>query len=154
VFFTVNLELDDLITRLWIDRRSLPTQISAMARASPLQPSSPSPTTENPVVAVARKVKADLRKHQQPTIRIYRDSASNDKRAPSPRGTAQQVPTGQNGDSATQPAANPLPSNNNTFSNRMRSLFGSSKVSTSDESDSHEYDNDMVDLLDVVGMYD
>ncbi|PQE24879.1 integral membrane protein [Rutstroemia sp. NJR-2017a WRK4] len=104
-----------------------------MARASPLEPSSPSPTTENPVVAVARKVKADLRKHQQPTIRIYRDSSSNDKRAPLPRGSAQQIHTGQHGDSATQPAADSPPSNNTSFSNRMRSLFGSSKGSTNPE---------------------
>jgi hypothetical protein len=152
-FLTFNLEVDDPITSLWIERRTLPTQISTMARVGPSQPSSPSPTTENPVVAVGRKLKADLRKHQRPTIRIYRDSSSNDKLAASPRGTAQQIHTGQHGDSATQPAAHSLPSNNNSFSNRIRSLFGSSEASTNDEPHSHEYDHDMVDLLDVVGMY-
>ncbi|KAM3081284.1 hypothetical protein ACMFMF_003197 [Clarireedia jacksonii] len=123
-----------------------------MAGVSPLQPASPSPATENKVVAVGRKVKSDLRKHQRPTIRIYRDSSAHDNRAPLPRGTVQQTHTGQHGDSATVPAAHSSSSNNNSFSNRIRSMFGSSTDSTNNDSDNHEYDHDMVDLLDVVGI--
>jgi hypothetical protein len=53
------------------------------------------------------------------------------------------------------------PSKENEFANRfsnaqnrIRSLFGREEYFTDDESFEREYDEDMVDLLDVVGTYD
>lgn len=117
-----------------------------MARANPLQPSSPSLATGKPVVANGKKTKLDPRKHQQPSVRIYRDSASNYKHA-------QQIGTDQHGDAAAPATTHSSPSNDNSFAGRIRSLFGSAKSTTDAEPSKHEYDIDTVDLLDVVGMY-
>ncbi|KAB8291740.1 hypothetical protein EYC80_006535 [Monilinia laxa] len=138
-----------------------------MAQQGSLRSSSPALTTENPIVAVGRKVKSVLSTHQRPTIRIYRDSSSTAEprkvpvtrdfpekstSASLPPGNAQQSRAGISEQSATQAAAHPLPSQGNTFTNRFRSLFGLGEYSTEPESYEHEYDPDMVDLLDVVGI--
>ncbi|ESZ97791.1 hypothetical protein SBOR_1800 [Sclerotinia borealis F-4128] len=139
-----------------------------MAQQGPSQPSPASSTTNNPIVAVGRKVKSVLSTQERPTIRIYRDSSST----PDPRnvpvtrdfsekptstslpyGSTQQSRTGNSEQSATQAASQPLPSQGNAFTNRFRSLFCRHEHSTEPDSYDHEYDPDMVDLLDVVGMY-
>lgn len=140
-----------------------------MAQQGSLQSSQSPSTTENPIVAVGRKVKSVLSTHQRPTIRIYRDSTSNTEShkvpvtrdfsekpasASLPLGNAQQSREDIPEQSAPQAAVHPLPSQGNAFINRFRSLFGRGEHSTAPESYEHEYDPDMVDLLDVVGMYD
>lgn len=139
-----------------------------MAQQGLPQSSPSSSTTENPIVAVGRKVKSVLGTHQRPTIRIHRDSSSTaeSRNVPAtrdfsekhtstslPPGSTQQSRTGLSEQSATQAANQPLPPQGNAFTNRFRSLFGRGEYSTKPESYEHEYDPDMVDLLDVVGMY-
>lgn len=138
-----------------------------MAHQGSPQSSPSSSTTENPIVAVGRKVKSVLTTHQRPTIRIYRDSSNAESRnvpsardfsekstsTPLPHGSTQQNRTGLSEQSVTQAANHPLPSQGNAFTNRFRSLFGRGEYSKEPESYEHEYDPDMVDLLDVVGMY-
>ncbi|KAF7865886.1 hypothetical protein EAF04_006051 [Stromatinia cepivora] len=136
-----------------------------MAQQGSSQSSPSSSTTENPIVAVGRKVKSVLGTHQRPTIRIYRDSSSNaeSRKAPSTRdfsekstpgssspGSAQHSCAGPPEQSATGAATQPLPSQGNAFTNRFGSLFSRGEYSTQHESYEHEYDPDMVDLLDVV----
>ncbi|KAM0125189.1 hypothetical protein ACHAP3_009936 [Botrytis cinerea] len=135
-----------------------------MAHQGSPQSSPSSSTTENPIVAVGRKVKSVLTTHQRPTIRIYRDSSNAESRnvpsardfsekstsTPLPHGSTQQNRTGLSEQSVTQAANHPLPSQGNAFTNRFRSLFGRGEYSKEPESYEHEYDPDMVDLLDVV----
>lgn len=89
-------------------------------------PPSPS-TTQNPIVAVGRKVKSVLSSHQRPSVRILRESSSSRK---------SRVPASK------------------TKSEKSGSRFGRGDNIADDESFEHEYDPDTVDLLDVVGMYD
>ncbi|QSZ37702.1 hypothetical protein DSL72_008801 [Monilinia vaccinii-corymbosi] len=116
-----------------------------MAQQDSSQSSPSSLTTENPIVAVGRKVKSVLSTHQRPTIRIYRDSSSTTESrnmptagdfpeksttTPLPYGGAQQCRAGSSERSTTQEVAHPLPSQGNAFANRFRSLFGHPEVST------------------------
>lgn len=118
------------------------------------QPPPPSSTTENPVVAIGRKVKSALSTQQQPSIRILRASSSTGESRPSPvsRGLAEK------------PLPELPPSNENASTNRfsgagnhasaaVRSLFSRGGNVTDDGFDKNEYDTDTVDLMDVVGTY-
>lgn len=110
--------------------------------SSQLLPSSS--TTDNPVLAVGRKVK-EILSSNQPSVRILREPLS--------AGHPRQVPV--------SPSTPKAPTGRFTaFENRVRAtikpLFGSDGNSRNDinrtHSD-HEYDRDTVDLLDVVGKY-
>lgn len=124
--------------------------------SKPLPPI-PSSTAENPVRAVARKVKSALSSsNQQPSVRLLRQSSSS-------TGERRHVPVPPQGTAI----APPLPPRENTVSpNRFasapnraraafRSLFGHEEGSLPEhESSAHEEcDHDMVDLMDVVGMF-
>ncbi|CZR61569.1 related to ahmp1 protein [Phialocephala subalpina] len=115
-----------------------------MAQPGYSQPSPP--TTDNPIVAVGRKVKSTLSSHQQPSIRILRESSSAGKsrHVAAPQGDADKYgPHGRTqgsesraelGEPSTARAAtSSAPSTENTFSSRfagMRSRFGHPEVST------------------------
>ena len=142
----------------------------------------PSSTTENPVVAVGRKVKSVLSTNQRPSVRILRgpSSTGEPRRVPVSKGTAEKLaphlsPHGkaQGPESRAELAehnaahaeAYRAPTKVNAFANRfaeaqnragaaIQSLFSREENFTDDESFEHEYDPDTVDLLDVVGMYD
>lgn len=139
-----------------------------MAQQDPSQPPPSDSTTENPIAAVGRKVKSVLTTHQRPTIRIHRNHSStpeprkvsaspesSGESTPSalPQGSVQQGRGGLSQQSTTQAAIHPLPSEGNGFTNRFRTLFGRGEHSNDSESYEHEYDPDMVDLLDVMGAY-
>jgi len=102
-----------------------------------------SSTTENPIVAVGRKVKSVLSTSQRPSIRIVHESIGTGKRFAPAQGSESR--------------AEPNVSGNANFLNRVgssvRSLFGSKENTTEEEFSKDEYDPDTVDLLDVVGMY-
>lgn len=125
-------------------------------------PSSPS-TTENPIVAVGRKVKSAFSSgSNQPSIRIFRNSSSQGKsnRLPTTESTLEKR-------DATRPHTQAdfthnsatLPQDNGTkekssFADRCRALFRHEDNNNDrDEWNENEYDTDTVDLLDVVGMY-
>lgn len=121
-------------------------------------PQLPSSATENPVIAVGRKVKSALSSHQRPSIRILRESSS-----PVEKGSAGEYPSQPQIHGAQGPeslaelsehsaAHAPNEPKGNTFNNRFRSLFNREDDSTDVISSESEYDSDMVDLLDVVGM--
>ena len=110
----------------------------------------PSSSTENPIVAVGRKVKSVLSTNQRPSVRILRGppSTGEPRRMPPSNGIGEK---------------SVLPSKENTSTNRFagarnragasfRSLFGREETVTHDES-FNEYDSDTVDLMDVIGMY-
>ncbi len=152
-----------------------------MDQPGPSQPPPSSSMTDNPVVAVGRKLKSVLGSHQRPSVRIVRESSSTGepRRVPVSRGIAEKSaphlsPHGraQGPESraelaeynASHAEAYPAPSKETTFANRLanarnragaiiRSLFGREENVTDDESFEHEYDPDTVDLLDVMGMY-
>jgi hypothetical protein len=123
-------------------------------------PSSTS-TTENPIVAVGRKVKSALSSSSnQPSIRIFRSSSSHGKsyRLPTTEGNSEKR-------DATRPHtqadfthnSDALPKDHgkkekSSFADRCRALFRHGD-SDKHESYENEYDTDTVDLLDVVGMY-
>lgn len=106
-------------------------------------------TTGNPIAAVGRKVKSVLSSSNQPSIRIFRDSSAH--------GKSRRKLTTSEKRSATGPQASNLSSatpegKGNSFANRFRSRFRHDDSDT-DEWHEHEYDQETVDLLDVVGMY-
>jgi hypothetical protein len=146
------------------------------------QPRPPSPTTENPVVAVWRKVKAVLTAQQRPSIRILREPllTGEPRRVPLSKGTAEKLaphlpPRGhahgpqsraeQAEHYAAHAEAYRAPSKGNASAHRfadarnrvgaiIQSLFSREANFTDHDSVDHEYDPDTVDLLDVVGMCD
>jgi hypothetical protein len=156
--------------------------IHPMDQPGPSQPPPSSSTTENPVVAVGRKVKSVLSTRQQPSVRILREPTltGEARRLPIPKSIAKKLaPHLSPHGNAQEPEsraeliehhtahaeAHRAPPGENSFAslfagsrNRagvaIRSLFGREESSTEDESFEHEYDPDTVDLLDVVGMYD
>ncbi|KAH8816713.1 hypothetical protein F5884DRAFT_842228 [Xylogone sp. PMI_703] len=122
-----------------------------MDRASSSQSSS---TTDNPVVAVGRKVKSVLSTHQRPSVRILRESPST------PRSHQVPVARGVVEPSLPPPQTHEKNSRKTSFSDRfatfrnratsaIRSPF-SDDDSHYDVSLDHEYDADTVDLLDCV----
>lgn len=142
-----------------------------MAQSGPSQPPPAESTTENPIVAVGRKVKSVLGSHQQPSVRIQRGpSTGKSRRVAASKGDAEKY--GSHGraqgpesraDLAGQSAAHAGTTSSrentsaNRFSgpqNRIRSWFSRKEDSTEDESIEHEYDPDTVDLLDVMGKQD
>lgn len=146
------------------------------------QPPPSSSTTENPVVAVGRKVKSVLSTHQRPSVRILREPVSigEPRLVPVSKGIAAKLaprlsPYGraQRPDSRVESAeqyaahaeASRATSKESTFANHfadarnrtvaaIRSLVSHEEDFTNDESFEDEYDPDTVDLLDVVGTYD
>lgn len=140
-----------------------------MAQQGLSQPPLSSSTSENPVVAIGRKVKSVLTSHQRPSIRILRESSSigEPRRAPASNGIVEKslpfLPheKAQGPKSRTELNEHSAAHEKNTFAgirNRtgdaIRSLFGREEDPTNDQSFEHEYDTDTVDLLDVVGKYD
>ncbi|KUJ16453.1 uncharacterized protein LY89DRAFT_586667 [Mollisia scopiformis] len=115
-----------------------------MAQQPPPQPSSS--TTENPIVAVGRKVKSILSSHQRPSVRILRESSST-----SPHRRSQAQPSAAHSTSYNAP---PIETSfgdaQDRTSARKRSFFGREKGFTDDNSYENEYDQDTVDLLDVM----
>ncbi|KAF2228472.1 hypothetical protein EV356DRAFT_538066 [Viridothelium virens] len=97
-------------------------------------PSNSASTTENPVIAVGRKVKSVLSTHQRPSVRIRREPASNNvpRQTGEPSSPKEKVPTDR-------------------FSSvRLGRLFSRDENPTSNGLSQEEYDPDTVDLLDVV----
>jgi hypothetical protein len=135
-----------------------------MDQPGPSQPPPSSSTTENPIVAVGRKVKSILSTSQQPSIRILRSSNGEQNRLPFSKGITEKLhlPHGkaqgpgrgaelEESNVAHAEASRPPPKGK-PFASRFRSLFG--RKETDDEFFRDEYDADTVDLLDVMGMYD
>lgn len=144
----------------------------------PPQPPPPSSTTENPIVAVGRKVKSEVKSalssSQRPSVRIQRGYSSTGEfqRAPIAEATpaiperhSLQTGPGQRPAAAvdtpgTLPKEDASSSHIASIRNRAgsawRSLFGhdNQKEDVADDGNfGQEYDSEMVDLLDVVGMY-
>jgi hypothetical protein len=144
-----------------------------MAQPGSSQPPPTSSMTDNPVeavVAVGRRVKSALSSHQQPSVRIRRETFLGERhRVPVLGSIAEQLvphrPAHGNAQAAELPQHHAAPAKENTFANRLagagnragasvRSLFGHEKPSTENGPlEYDEYDADTVDLLDVVGMY-
>jgi hypothetical protein len=136
-----------------------------------------STTTANPVVAVGRKVKSIFSSHQQPSIRIRRESAATTqpRRTPASQDFAEkplpQLPSGvtaQGPERGLAPhndipwEASTTPKRERGFSNRLsgvRSRAGSifrrpeNVRDKNNESAEDCYDTETVDLLDVMGMH-
>jgi hypothetical protein len=139
-----------------------------MASSSQPPPPPSTITTENPIVAVGRKVKSVLSSHQRPSIRILRESSSAEQslRAPASKDIAEKSAPNLSPHGPDSPAEySAVNAKRNTFANRfadarkrtgvaMRALFSREEDSIDDESFEHEYDPDTVDLLDVMGMCD
>ncbi len=120
----------------------------AQLSEKPLPPTPP--TTDNPVVALGRKVKSAFSSDQQPSIRIRRESSSPATRQldlPS-----QEIPEKATGGPGHEPTSKDN-SSDNGFASRVRSLFSRREASPNDKVNESDYDNDMVDLLDVLGTY-
>jgi hypothetical protein len=137
-----------------------------MDQPGPSQPPPASSTTENPIVAVGRKVKSILSTSQQPSIRILRPSNGEPSRMPFSKGIAEKLhlPHGntqgpgrraelEESNVAHAEASRP-PLKGKSFASRFRSLFGREENNTDNEFFRDEYDADTVDLLDVMGLYD
>jgi hypothetical protein len=152
-----------------------------MDHPGPSQPPLPPSTTENPVVAVGRKVKSLLSSHQRPSIRILRNSsvprpvlATQDfaeKPLPElpPRENVQRSEGGAEfaAQDGAQTESSPTLSRQNTLANRfagarnragsvVQSIFGRGENSAEDDKpfeNENEYDTSTVDLLDVMGKY-
>jgi hypothetical protein len=129
------------------------------------QPPPSSSTTENPIVAVGRKVKSVLTTDQRPSVRILRESSSTGStgiakkfashrsshgKAPGPESRAEFAAS----PSKETASANRFVDARNRTGAAIRSIFGREGHNTDDGSYENEYDPDTVDLLDVVGMYD
>ena len=145
-----------------------------MTQQGSSQPPPSSLTTENPIVAVGRKVKSVLSSHQRPSIRILRESSSTGepRRAPASNGIVEkplpplpphekaQGPRGRaeldehSAADEKHTFANGFTGIRNRTGNAIRSLFGREEDPTNDQYFEHEYDTDTVDLLDVVGKYE
>jgi hypothetical protein len=152
-----------------------------MDHQGPSQPPPPPSTTENPVVAVGRKVKSLLSSHQRPSIRILRNS-SDPRSVPAtqdfaekplpelpPRGNAQRSDSDAElaAQDAAQAESSPTLSRQNTLASRfagarnragsvVQSIFGRGEISAEDDKpfeNENEYDTSTVDLLDVMGKY-
>ena len=118
----------------------------AQPTEKPLPPTPP--TTENPVLALGRKVKSAFISDQEPSIRIRRELSLPGARNVNP---PQDIP--EKHTEGPGPGAAPSDSTaSNGFTGRLRSIFGRQDGSKDSRSDEQDYDNDMVDLLDVLGM--
>ncbi|PBP21430.1 integral membrane protein [Diplocarpon rosae] len=102
-------------------------------------PALPSSTTENPIAAVGRKVRSALSSGQQPSIRIQR--GHGDLREAANEDATEKL--------KTHGAATPK---DKTFLARFREMFSHDENHVADHSaaSSDEYDNSMVDILDVI----
>lgn len=143
-----------------------------MAAPSSSQPPAEESTTDNPVVAVGRKVKSVLSTHQRPSVRILRGkSTGTHRRMPVSKATAEKLkphlkhharahgPEGREELAehyAPHAEAHDNASTGNRFSrigSSIRSIFGDDKHEANhDGAYEDEFDADTVDLLDVVGM--
>lgn len=110
-----------------------------MDQHASLQPLPPTPTTDNPVVALGQKVKAAFTSHQRPSVRILRERPAKSRTGLS----SQDAPPTESEQNATATG----------IGAKFRSIFSREGYATDRESSDHEYDRDTVDLLDVVGMY-
>ncbi|PBP25480.1 integral membrane protein [Diplocarpon rosae] len=101
-------------------------------------PSLPSSTTENPIAAVRRKVRSALGSGQQPSIRIQRGHADLREAA--------------NEDATEKPTTHDATTPHQTFLARFRKMFSNDEDHVADHSAASrdEYDNSMVDILDVI----
>ncbi|TAQ90691.1 hypothetical protein B7494_g978 [Chlorociboria aeruginascens] len=118
-----------------------------MDRPGASQPLPSSTPTENPVVAVGRKVKAVLTPRQGPSIRILREASSTGEARRRVPVSNDHAPSNQN------TSINRLTEARNRVGASMRSLFGRRNNGTDDETHEHEYDLDTVDLLDVNSLF-
>ncbi|KAL3417471.1 hypothetical protein PVAG01_11471 [Phlyctema vagabunda] len=117
----------------------------------------PTTTTENPVVAVGRKVKAALSTHQRPSIRILHKGPSRDtSRVPESRDFAEASGRVQRQENPTEPP-NQLTAERSTSSSwftnasiRAKALYGRKKDPSEKITQEHEYDSSTVDILDVL----
>ncbi|TVY90112.1 hypothetical protein LAWI1_G004326 [Lachnellula willkommii] len=118
------------------------------------QPPPPSSTTENPVVAIGRKVKSVLSTQQQPSIRILRASSSTGESRPSPvSGGVAEKPLPELPQSNENASTNRFSDAGNRASAAVRSLFGRGENVPNDGLDQNEYDTDTVDLMDVNSLF-
>lgn len=147
-----------------------------MDKTNPSQVPLPKPA-ENPVVAIGRKVKAALSSHQQPSVRIMRDSPTSSTKqhrlhvpkfghhtSPPQHANASQnrpdaidhQPSHANASPSQPDQAAPagrLAGARNSVGGAFQSLFSRGDSHSNEKSQEHEYDSDTVDLLDVVGMF-
>jgi hypothetical protein len=106
--------------------------------AQPGPPPASSSATDNPIVAIGRKVKSALTSSDQPSIRIVRGrSTATEKPLP-------PLPTQEKAQEPPQKAS---------FASRFRSFFDDEKDDGHNAQSKDEYDASTVDLLDVMGMY-
>lgn len=120
-----------------------------MDQPGPSQPELTSSTTENPIIALGRKVKSVLGTSQRPSVRIIRS-------APVSKGTGEKLASYHStyGNTPNQSrSGNSFASTLNRAGTSIRSLFSREDSSPNEETFKDEYDPDTVDLLDVVGMY-
>lgn len=130
-----------------------------MEQPGPSQPtaSSSSSATENPIVAVGRKVKSVLSTRQRPSVRILRGSSSaggSYAGKPSPHDEKAKQSMSRSG--TDNSIASRFVDVGHRAGASIRSLFGRDEDDTDDDDDvsfEHEYDADTVDLLDVMGKY-
>jgi hypothetical protein len=125
-----------------------------MARpASAAQAETPPKTTTNPIVAVGRKVKSVLSTDQRPSVRIQRDSSSKTSlhRGPLSTDTRERLAAHTAAEKQADVESAPQPPKARFAG--IWSWFGAGgRHVTSGQS--HEYDPDEVDLLDVVGTHE
>ncbi|KAI9701614.1 MAG: hypothetical protein M1820_006385 [Bogoriella megaspora] len=122
------------------------------------EPPQSSSTTENPVVAVGRKVKSVLSTHQRPSVRILREPSSREvpRSVPIAEGTSDNTAaraTPSHAHSKENGNTNHPSDARNRVGTAFQSLFNRDKGRTHTESSQDEYDPDTVDLLDVTQKY-
>lgn len=126
-------------------------------RSSSAAPAS-KPTTENPIVAVGRKVKSALSSSlNQPSVRIYRSSSTLSYPRPPTANTSgrqdarpyAQMDFAEGGNGQTKYNEK---EEGNGFASRLRKRFSREDRNKEDPYE-NEYDTDTVDLLDVMGIY-
>ena len=114
-----------------------------------LAPAADSSTTENPIVAVGRKVKSVLSTSQRPSVRIIRKpSSTSDRRLLVSKDASEKNGAG-NGTATT---GSHFVDARNRAGGLIRSWFGRAEEPYEEKSYADEYDPDTVDLLDVVGL--
>ncbi|KAF2153617.1 hypothetical protein K461DRAFT_321238 [Myriangium duriaei CBS 260.36] len=118
------------------------------AGTAPAQvPAADTSTTENPIVAVGRKVKSVLSTSQRPSVRIIRKPPSaGDRRLPASGDVSEKHGAG-NGAATTRSHAIGA---RNSAGGLMRSWFGRAEDPCDQKAYVDEYDPDTVDLLDVL----
>ena len=114
------------------------------------KPLPPTPPSENPIVAMGRKVKSKLStSDNEPSVRLVRTN-TREPGAPLQDAASLRPPPTQED---TSGIGNGVTTVRSRAGSTVRSMFSRKEKSTEDVESFDEYDQSTVDLMDVMGMY-